>query len=106
MLQGLTAEEPLVMLLVTLYCAEGQNDVTADSPSPFSLLYSDLITLALPKRLKRFLTLSWYQPAVPIFTTLHTTLTISLASGQEKSRVIYHVKVDHQRDPSVEEKMW
>ena len=41
-----------------------------ESPSPFSLLYSDLITLALPKRLKRFLTLSWYQPRVPIFYTL------------------------------------
>lgn len=46
--------------------------VAPHSPSPFSLLYRDLITLALPKRLKRFLTLSWYQPAVPIFTTLQT----------------------------------
>lgn len=88
MLQVRTAEEPLAIHLDILYCATGQNEVTADSPSPFSLLYSDLITLALPKRLKRFLTLSWYQPAVPIFTTLHTTLTISLASGREKSWVI------------------
>lgn len=62
------------------------SDASADSPSPFSLLYSDLITLALPKRLNRFLTLSWYQPAVPIFTTLHTTLSISLESGQKQAR--------------------
>lgn len=38
--------------------------------SPFSLLYSDLITLALPNRLKRVRTLSWYQPNVPIFRSL------------------------------------
>lgn len=41
-----------------------------ESPSPFSLLYRDFITFALPNRLKRFLTLSWYQPRVPIFNTL------------------------------------
>lgn len=52
------------------------------SPSPFSLLYSDLMTLALPKRLKRFLTLSWYQPAVPIFTTLQKAATASHSSEE------------------------
>lgn len=38
--------------------------------SPLSLLNSDRITLALPKRLKRARTFSWYHSRVPIFRTL------------------------------------
>lgn len=37
---------------------------------PLNLLKSDLITLALPKRLKRVRTFSWYHSKVPILRTL------------------------------------
>lgn len=60
--------------------------------SPFSRLNRDLMTFALPKRLNRVRTFSWYHSNVPIFRTLQKRKWDSVSSDTFLSEGLKSVK--------------
>ena len=59
--------------------------------SPLSLLKSERITLALPKRLKRVRTFPWYHSNVPILSTLQRQVAVKIGLGSLASPDNRHI---------------